>query len=74
MPAAIALSAIQLIIMPPLHFSISIVQRGIIIMFIAGPAGIVVMPIMGRSIVIIVLVSILRFRRWFPSRREPRRP
>lgn len=59
MPVAIALSAVQVIIIPPLHFFISMVQRGIIIMFIAGAAGIVgiieVMPIIGRSMVVIFL-------------------
>lgn len=59
MPVAIALSAVQVIIIPPLHFSMLMVQRGIIIMFIAGAAGMVgiieVMPIIGRSIVVIFL-------------------
>jgi hypothetical protein len=39
MPADIASSQVQVIFMPPVHFSIFIVQRGTIIMFM--PAGVV---------------------------------
>jgi hypothetical protein len=42
MPAAIASSQVQVIFMPPGHFSIVIVHRGTIIMFM--PAGIVAVP------------------------------
>jgi hypothetical protein len=42
MPADIASSHVQVIFMPPVHFSIFMVQRGTIIMFI--PAGIVAAP------------------------------
>ena len=63
MLAAMGLSQAQVSIMPPSHFFISIVQRGIIIMFIAGVAGImgiiVGMPIVGRSIVIMVVVFLV---------------
>lgn len=58
MPADIVLSQVQVSIMPPAHFSIIMEQRGIIIIFIAGVPGIEVImfgiPIIGRSIVIIV--------------------
>ena len=43
MPADIASSQVQVIFMPPVHFSIFMVQRGTIIMFM--PAGIVAPPI-----------------------------
>jgi hypothetical protein len=42
MPADIGSSQVQVIFMPPGHFSIFIVQRGTIIMFM--PAGIAVAP------------------------------
>jgi hypothetical protein len=42
MPADIASSQVQVIFMPPVHFSIFMVQRGIIIMFML--AGIVAAP------------------------------
>jgi hypothetical protein len=62
MLAAVGLSQLQSSIMPPLHFFICIVQRGIIIMFIAGMAGIigiiVGIPIVGRSIVVIVVLNL----------------
>jgi len=64
MLAAIGSSHMHIIFMPPSHFSIFIVQRGIIIMFIlvAGiellmPGIIVDMPIPVRSIVIIVFLE-----------------
>jgi len=44
MPADIASSQVQVSFMPPVHFSIFMVQRGTIIMFM--PAGIVAPPIM----------------------------
>jgi hypothetical protein len=63
MLAAMGLSQAQASIMPPSHFVICIVQRGIIIMFIAGVAGImgiiVGMPIVGRSIVIMVVLCLV---------------
>jgi hypothetical protein len=50
MPADVASSLVQVIFIPPLHFSIFMVQRGTIIMFM--PAGIgPVPPIIGVPIV-----------------------
>ena len=60
MLAAVVLSQAQVIIIPPLQASIVMEQRGIIIIFIAGAAGVaelVGIPIIiGRSMVIIVLI------------------
>jgi hypothetical protein len=70
MPAETLSSQAQTILMPPLHFSNVMVQRGTIIMF--APAGVVAgvpiippapamvtpgMPIAGRSIIIAVDIS-----------------
>jgi hypothetical protein len=59
MLVAVGLSQVQVIIIPPLQVSIMMEQRGIIIMFIAGAAGIMAgivgIPIIGRSVVIILI-------------------
>jgi hypothetical protein len=39
MPAAVASSQVQTMRMPPLHFSILILQRGTIAVFIIGPTA-----------------------------------
>jgi hypothetical protein len=71
MPAEAASSQVQVIFMPPAHFSMAMVQRGIIIMFMAaGMAAVppiipapmvgVPMPVMlipARSISLVIMVS-----------------
>ena len=68
MLTAIMSSLMHIIFIPPSHFSIFMVQLGIIIMFMleAGimllmPGIIVCIPIPGRSMVIIFFIIILRF-------------
>lgn len=64
-PTAVASSLVQWIFMPPSHFSMVTVQRGTIIMFMAGiPAGAFIapvpmpgIPIVDRSIIIAVFIS-----------------
>jgi hypothetical protein len=72
MPADMASSQVQVIFMPPVHFSIAIVQRGIIIMFmpvgialvppiIPAPIDGVPMPVMlipARSISLVIIASV----------------
>jgi hypothetical protein len=62
MPTAIASSLVHIIFIPSVHFSIFMVQRGIIIMFMAGMAiipgapPIIVPGMFIRSIVIMVFI------------------
>jgi hypothetical protein len=61
MPADIASSQVQVIFMPPVHFSIAIVQRGTIIMFMpagavaAAPIIPVPMPMAGAPIPVMLI-------------------
>jgi len=75
MPTAILSSLVQWILIPPSHFSILIVQRGTIIMFIgpgivpvAGivPPAIVGIPIPARSIIIALFIVRSRHKRVRP--------